>query len=70
MRRLGESIIISPGNNLAATTDSFARVVLIDVLKGISIKMFKGNKLTRSADDTLPFSTHHFIYGKAIETHK
>ncbi len=42
MRRLGESIIISPGNNLAATTDSFARVVLIDVLKGIAVRMFKG----------------------------
>jgi hypothetical protein len=42
LRRLGESIIVSPGNNLAATTDSFARVILIDVLKGIAVRMFKG----------------------------
>lgn len=41
-RRNGESIIISPGNNLAATTDSFGRVMLIDVLKGIVIRIFKG----------------------------
>ena len=42
-RRNGESVIISPANNLAATTDSFARVILIDVLKGIAIRIFKGN---------------------------
>ena len=41
-RRLGESIIISPSNTLAATTDSFARVTLIDVNKGIATRMFKG----------------------------
>lgn len=41
-RRNGETIIISPGNNLAATTDSFGRVILFDVLKGIAIRIFKG----------------------------
>ena len=40
-RRSGESVIISPANNLAAATDSFARVILIDVLKGIAIRIFK-----------------------------
>ena len=42
LRRKGESIIIAPANNLAATTDSFARVILIDVLKGIAVRIFKG----------------------------
>lgn len=41
-RRNGESIIIAPGNNLAATTDSFGRVILFDVFKGIAIRIFKG----------------------------
>lgn len=44
-RRNGENIIISPGNNLAATTDSFARVILFDVVKGIAIRIFKGTCL-------------------------
>lgn len=42
LRRSGESIIVAPGNNLAATTDSFARVILIDINKGIAIRVFKG----------------------------
>lgn len=33
---------VSPGNNLAATTDSFGRVLLIDIFKGIVIRIFKG----------------------------
>jgi Rab3 GTPase-activating protein non-catalytic subunit len=41
-RRNGERIIIAPGNNLAAIADSFARVILIDVYKGIAIRIFKG----------------------------
>jgi hypothetical protein len=41
-RRSGETIIISPGNNLAAVSDSFGRVILFDVLKGIAIRIFKG----------------------------
>ena len=41
-RRKGETIIIAPGNNLAAATDSFGRVILIDMLKGIAIRIFKG----------------------------
>lgn len=41
-RRTTESVIIAPANNLAATTDSFGRVVLIDVLKGIAVRVFKG----------------------------
>lgn len=44
-RRNGERIIISPGNTLAATTDSFGRVILFDVLKGIAIRIFKGLNL-------------------------
>lgn len=41
-RRKGETIIIAPANNLAAITDSFGRVILVDVLKGIAIRIFKG----------------------------
>lgn len=41
-RRKGETIIIAPANNLAAITDSFARVILVDMLKGIAIRIFKG----------------------------
>ena len=42
LRRNGERIIIAPANNLAASTDSFARVILIDVLKGTGVRIFKG----------------------------
>lgn len=41
-RRNGESVIIAPANNLAAVTDSFARIILIDMIKGIAIRVFKG----------------------------
>ncbi|CAH1792515.1 unnamed protein product [Owenia fusiformis] len=41
-RRIGESIVLSPTNTLAATTDSFGRVLLIDVAKGITVRMWKG----------------------------
>ena len=41
-RRKAESIIIAPANNLAATTDSLGRVILIDVQKGIAVRIFKG----------------------------
>ena len=41
-RRHGETIIMAPANNLAAVTDSFARVTLIDMVKGITIRIFKG----------------------------
>lgn len=41
-RRNGETIIIAPGNSLAATTDSYGRVILFDVLKGVAIRIFKG----------------------------
>lgn len=49
-RRNGETIIVSPANNLAATTDSFGRVVLFDVLKGVAIRIFKGEKHFRNVN--------------------
>ena len=55
LRRKGESIIISPANNFAATTDSFARVILIDVLKGIAVRIFKGNLLNSVECSLEPF---------------
>lgn len=41
-RRHGESICLSPCNSLAAVTDDFGRVILLDVARGIAIRMWKG----------------------------
>ncbi|XP_040286392.1 rab3 GTPase-activating protein non-catalytic subunit [Bufo bufo] len=41
-RRRGESISLSPCNTLAAVTDDFGRVILLDVGRGIAIRMWKG----------------------------
>jgi hypothetical protein len=47
-RRAGESIVQSPDGCLAATTDSFGRVVLIDILHGVAVRMWKGRLPTVS----------------------
>ncbi|XP_078085888.1 rab3 GTPase-activating protein non-catalytic subunit isoform X2 [Mustelus asterias] len=41
-RRRGESICLSPCNTLAAVTDDFGRVTLLDVTRGVAIRMWKG----------------------------
>ncbi|RUS87661.1 hypothetical protein EGW08_004584 [Elysia chlorotica] len=41
-RRAGDVIMLSPCNNYAATTDSFGRVILIDVQRGMAVRMWKG----------------------------
>ncbi|EMP31169.1 Rab3 GTPase-activating protein non-catalytic subunit, partial [Chelonia mydas] len=41
-RRHGESICLSPCNTLAAVTDDFGRVLLLDVTRGLAIRMWKG----------------------------
>ncbi|KAJ7988941.1 hypothetical protein DPEC_G00314410 [Dallia pectoralis] len=41
-RRHGESICLSPCNTLAGVTDDFGRVLLLDVGRGIAIRMWKG----------------------------
>ncbi|GFO27488.1 Rab3 GTPase-activating protein non-catalytic subunit [Plakobranchus ocellatus] len=41
-RRAGDVIILSPCNNYAATTDSFGRVILVDVQRGMAVRMWKG----------------------------
>ncbi|XP_016020512.2 rab3 GTPase-activating protein non-catalytic subunit isoform X5 [Rousettus aegyptiacus] len=41
-RRHGESICLSPCSTLAAVTDDFGRVILLDVARGIAIRMWKG----------------------------
>nr|XP_058131215.1 rab3 GTPase-activating protein non-catalytic subunit isoform X3 [Dasypus novemcinctus] len=41
-RRHGESLCLSPCNTLAAVTDDFGRVILLDVARGIAIRMWKG----------------------------
>ncbi|KAJ8045799.1 Rab3 GTPase-activating protein non-catalytic subunit [Holothuria leucospilota] len=42
LRRHGDSISLAPGLNLAVTTDSFGRIVLLDVNKCIAVRMWKG----------------------------
>uniref|UniRef100_H3AZD3 RAB3 GTPase activating non-catalytic protein subunit 2 n=1 Tax=Latimeria chalumnae TaxID=7897 RepID=H3AZD3_LATCH len=41
-RRHGESICLSPCNTLAAVTDDFGRVILLDVARGVAVRMWKG----------------------------
>ncbi|XP_075060377.1 rab3 GTPase-activating protein non-catalytic subunit [Mixophyes fleayi] len=41
-RRHGESISLSPCTTLAAVTDDFGRVILLDVGRGVAIRMWKG----------------------------
>ena len=43
-RRHGESICLSPCNTLAGVTDDFGRVTLLDVARGIAIRMWKGEE--------------------------
>lgn len=41
-RRHGESVCLSPCNTLAGVTDDFGRVTLLDLVRGIAIRMWKG----------------------------
>ncbi|XP_036006973.1 rab3 GTPase-activating protein non-catalytic subunit isoform X2 [Fundulus heteroclitus] len=41
-RRHGESICLSPCNTLAGVTDDFGRVALLDLMRGVTIRMWKG----------------------------
>ncbi|KAM7403977.1 hypothetical protein PAMA_004407 [Pampus argenteus] len=41
-RRHGESICLSPCHTLAGVTDDFGRVTLLDLARGIAIRMWKG----------------------------
>ncbi|XP_074547611.1 rab3 GTPase-activating protein non-catalytic subunit isoform X2 [Halichoeres trimaculatus] len=41
-RRHGESICLSPCNTLAGATDDFGRVTLLDLARGIAVRMWKG----------------------------
>uniref|UniRef100_A0A7N8XQD4 RAB3 GTPase activating protein subunit 2 (non-catalytic) n=1 Tax=Mastacembelus armatus TaxID=205130 RepID=A0A7N8XQD4_9TELE len=41
-RRHGESISLSPCNTLAGVTDDFGRVTLLDLARGIAVRMWKG----------------------------
>ncbi|XP_033631830.1 rab3 GTPase-activating protein non-catalytic subunit-like [Asterias rubens] len=42
LRRSGDSLLLSPGLNVAVSTDSFGRVILIDLVRGIAVRMWKG----------------------------
>lgn len=41
-RRIGEQVALSPDFKMAATTDSFGRVVLLDAIRGCAVRMWKG----------------------------
>ncbi|XP_047492248.1 rab3 GTPase-activating protein non-catalytic subunit-like [Penaeus chinensis] len=41
-RRTGLSLSLAPGRRLAAVTDDFGRVTLIDVQRGVALRMWKG----------------------------
>ncbi|KAL5008455.1 hypothetical protein ScPMuIL_014036 [Solemya velum] len=41
-RRVGLSLALSPNNMYVATTDSFGRVMLVDIERGIAVRMWKG----------------------------
>lgn len=43
-RRHGESICLSPCNMLAGVTDDFGRVTLLDLARGVCIRMWKGEE--------------------------
>lgn len=45
-RRHGESICLSPCNTLAGVTDDFGRVTLLDLARGVCIRMWKGEGKT------------------------
>lgn len=47
-RRQGDSIYLSPNNNYVATTDSFGRVILVDVERGTAVRMWKGGRVVNS----------------------
>jgi hypothetical protein len=40
--RHGDRVVISPNRNLSVVSDSLGRVILIDNLKGLAIRMWKG----------------------------
>jgi hypothetical protein len=40
--RFGDRVVISPNKNLSIVSDSLGRVILIDNLKGLAIRMWKG----------------------------
>ena len=44
LRRHGEKIIVSPGLHIAAVCDSFGRIIIYDIHRGIAIRMFKGER--------------------------
>lgn len=44
-RRSADSIVLSPCYNYIATTDSFGRVILVDVQRGIAVRMWKGEEV-------------------------
>ena len=40
--RHGDRVVISPNRNLSIVSDSLGRVILIDNLKGLAVRMWKG----------------------------
>lgn len=64
-RRHGESICLSPCNTLAGVTDDFGRVTLLDLARGICIRMWKGEKAEEGKDQGLR-SEWYRILGRGV----
>lgn len=60
-RRHGESICLSPCNTLAGVTDDFGRVTLLDLARGICIRMWKGEDKVERKDRIFLFHTPYRI---------
>ncbi|XP_055995292.1 rab3 GTPase-activating protein non-catalytic subunit-like isoform X2 [Ostrea edulis] len=58
-RRQGDSIYLSPNNSYVATTDSFGRVILVDVERGTAVRMWKGYRDAQLGWVQVKEDTHH-----------
>lgn len=54
LRRTATSVILSPNRKLAAVTDALGRVSLVDTLRGITLRIFKGYRDAQCAFVQVP----------------
>ena len=43
------TVVLSPNEKLAAVTDSLGRITLVDIYKGIAVRVWKGNRKVDSS---------------------
>ncbi|XP_072040294.1 rab3 GTPase-activating protein non-catalytic subunit-like [Amphiura filiformis] len=71
LRRHGDSICVSPGQGLAVSTDSFGRVILIDVARGVAVRMWKGYRDAQCGWIQVPEDLHREMgEGKSRHRHR